>query len=67
MHRLLRVGLDPDALVEAEPEIERGDQVAGGGSLFEPMRHPRSILRIPGAIEHEIGEVDLRRGVPGFA
>ena len=58
MRRLLRIGLDPDALVETEPEIERGDEVAGGGSLLEPMRDPCRVLRTPGAVEHEIGEVD---------
>ena len=43
VRRLLHAGLGTDALVEAEPEIERGDQITGGGSLLEPMRDlPRS-------------------------
>ena len=67
MRRLLRVGLDTDPLVEAEPEIERGDQVAGGGGLFEPMRDPAPVFRTAGAVEHEIGEIDLRGRVAGFA
>ena len=66
MRRLLRVGLDTDALVETEPEIERGDEVAGGGGLFEPMRNPSPVLRTAGAVEHEIGEVDLRGRVASF-
>ena len=31
--------------VEAEPEIERGDEVAGGGGLLEPMRDPSPVFR----------------------
>jgi hypothetical protein len=65
--RLLCVRLDPDALVEAEPQVERRDEVAGGGSPLEPMRDPSGILRTAGAIEHEIGEIDLRGGIAGFA
>ena len=67
VRRLLRIGLDTDALVEAEPEVERGDQIAGGGSLLEPMRNLCRVLGIPSAVEHEIGEVDLRSPVAGFA
>ena len=66
VRRLLGVGLDTDALVETEPEIEHGDQVAGGGGLLEPMRDPCRILRTAGAVEHEIGEIDLRGRVAGF-
>jgi hypothetical protein len=66
VRRLLRVGLDTDAPVETEPEIERGDQVAGGGGLFEPMRDPAPVFRTTCAVEHEIGEVDLRGRVAGF-
>jgi hypothetical protein len=59
VRRLLHVGLGTDALVEAEPEIERGDQITGGGSLLEPMRDPSPVLRTAGAIEHEIGKINV--------
>ena len=54
-------------LSRQSPEVERGDEIAGGGGLFEPMRDPCRVFRTARAVEHEIGEVDLRGGVAGFA
>ena len=39
--RLLLVALDAEALLETDPEVEGGDEVARGGGLREPSRHPR--------------------------